>query len=77
CPNGIAHTYMAEAALIKAGEAAGVDIKIETNGSEGVKHLLTADEIARADGVVIAADKKVKMARFDGKHLVNRPVTDG
>lgn len=49
---------MAEAALIKAGEAAGVDIKIETNGSEGVKHLLTADEIARADGVVIAADKR-------------------
>jgi len=77
CPNGIAHTYMAEAALIKQAEAMGVDIKIETNGSEGVKHLLTADEISRAQGVVIAADKKVKMARFDGKHLVNRPVTDG
>ncbi|AVK60585.1 PTS fructose transporter subunit IIC [Lactobacillus sp. CBA3605] len=77
CPTGIAHTYMAEAALIKQAEAMGVDIKIETNGSEGVKHLLTADEIAKADGVVIAADKKVEMARFDGKHLVNRPVTDG
>ncbi|MFC6296081.1 fructose-specific PTS transporter subunit EIIC [Lactiplantibacillus daoliensis] len=77
CPNGIAHTYMAEAALIKQAEAMNVDIKIETNGSEGVKHLLTADEIARAKGVVIAADKKVKMARFDGKPLVNRPVIDG
>ncbi|MFC6202363.1 fructose-specific PTS transporter subunit EIIC [Lactiplantibacillus nangangensis] len=77
CPNGIAHTYMAEAALIKQAEAMNVDIKIETNGSEGVKHLLTADEIARAKGVIIAADKKVKMARFDGKPLVNRPVTDG
>ena len=77
CPNGIAHTYMAEAALIKQAEAMNVDIKIETNGSEGVKHLLTADEISRAKGVVIAADKKVKMARFDGKPLVNRPVTDG
>ena len=77
CPNGIAHTYMAEAALIKQAEAMNVDIKIETNGSEGVKHLLTADEIARAQGVIIAADKKVKMPRFDGKPLVNRPVTDG
>ena len=77
CPNGIAHTYMAEAALIKQAEAMDVDIKIETNGSEGVKHLLTADEIARAKGVIIAADKKVKMPRFDGKPLVNRPVTDG
>ncbi|MDN2453293.1 fructose-specific PTS transporter subunit EIIC [Lactobacillus sp. UCMA15818] len=77
CPTGIAHTYMAEEALKKQAEAMGVDIKVETNGSEGVKHLLTADEISRATGVIVAADKKVEMARFDGKHLVNRPVVDG
>lgn len=77
CPNGIAHTYMAEENLEKAAEKLGVDIKVETNGSEGVKHLLTVDEIKKAAGVVIAADKKVKMARFDGKHLVNQPVTAG
>ncbi|MFT8668808.1 MAG: fructose-specific PTS transporter subunit EIIC [Liquorilactobacillus hordei] len=77
CPTGIAHTYMAEEALKKQAEAMGVDIKVETNGSEGVKHLLTADEISRAAGVIVAADKKVEMARFDGKHLVNRPVVDG
>ncbi|APU71487.1 PTS fructose transporter subunit IIC [Companilactobacillus crustorum] len=77
CPTGIAHTYMAEAALKEQAEKMGVDIKVETNGSEGVKHLLTSDEIKRADGVIIAADKKVDMPRFDGKHLVNRPVSDG
>ena len=77
CPNGIAHTYMAEENLKKAAKKLGVDIKVETNGSEGVKHRLTADEISRAAGVVIAADKKVEMARFDGKPLVNKPVTAG
>ncbi|WP_334352814.1 PTS fructose transporter subunit IIABC [Companilactobacillus sp. HBUAS56257] len=77
CPTGIAHTYMAEAALKEQAEKMGIDIKVETNGSEGVKHKLTADEIKRADGVIIAADKKVDMPRFDGKHLVNRPVSDG
>ncbi|WP_057002268.1 PTS fructose transporter subunit IIABC [Agrilactobacillus composti] len=77
CPTGIAHTYMAEAALKKQAAEMGVDIKVETNGSEGVKHLLSASDIDRAQGVIIAADKKVKMARFDGKHLLNRPVTDG
>ncbi|KRN29415.1 fructose-specific phosphotransferase system, enzyme IIABC [Lactobacillus selangorensis] len=77
CPNGIAHTYMAEAALQKAAEAADVDIKVETNGSEGVKHKLTADDIKRARGVIVTADKKVAMDRFDGKHLLNRPVIDG
>ena len=66
CPNGIAHTYMAEENLKKAAKALGADIKVETNGSEGVKHRLTADEISRAVGVVIAADKKVEMGRFDG-----------
>lgn len=55
----------------------GVEIKVETNGSEGIKNRLTAEDIARADGVIIAADKKVEMNRFDGKELVNRPVSDG
>lgn len=77
CINGIAHTYMAEQALIKAGEKLGAEVRIETNGSEGVKHELTADEIKRAKGVIIASDKKVKMARFDGKELIAGPVVDG
>ncbi|KRM79157.1 fructose-specific phosphotransferase system, enzyme IIABC [Lapidilactobacillus dextrinicus DSM 20335] len=77
CPTGIAHTYMAEAALIDEAKKMDVDIKVETNGSEGVKHLLTADEIKRAAGVIVAADKKVEMARFNGKPLLNRPVIDG
>lgn len=77
CPNGIAHTYMAEAALIKAAKEKNIDIKVETNGSEGVKNKLTAAEIEKADGVIVTADKKVAMARFDGKQLLNRPVIDG
>lgn len=77
CPTGIAHTYMAEDALKNKAQEMGVDIKVETNGSEGVKHRLTSDDINRASGVIIAADKNVEMARFDGKHLVNRPVSDG
>ncbi len=77
CPNGIAHTYMAEAALKKAAKEKGIEIKVETNGSEGVKHRLTNEDIERADGVIITADKKVEMARFDGKPLLNRPVIDG
>lgn len=75
CPNGIAHTYMAEEALKKQAAAMGVDIKVETNGSEGIKHRLTVDEISRAVGVVVAADKKVEMARFNGKPLVNKAVS--
>ena len=77
CPNGIAHTYMAEENLKKKAKELGVDIKVETNGSEGIKHRLTADEISKAVGVVIAADKKVEMNRFDGKPLVNKPVKSG
>lgn len=77
CPTGIAHTYMAEAALKETAAKMGIDIKVETNGSEGVKHQLTADDINRATGVIVAADKKVDMPRFDGKHLLNRPVIDG
>lgn len=77
CPTGIAHTYMAEKALYQAAEEMGVDIKVETNGSDGVKHQLTSDEINRADAVIVAADKKVEMNRFNGKPLLNRPVSDG
>lgn len=77
CPTGIAHTYMAEDSLKKKAKEMGVDIKVETNGSEGIKNRLTAEDIARADGVIVAADKKVEMDRFDGKKLVNRPVSDG
>ncbi|MQS74830.1 PTS fructose transporter subunit IIC [Lactobacillus halodurans] len=77
CPTGIAHTYMAEAALKEQAEKMGVDIKVETNGSEGVKHQLTSADIDRASGVIIAADKKVDMPRFNGKRLVSRPVSDG
>ncbi|MHC5249659.1 PTS fructose transporter subunit IIABC [Enterococcus sp. LJL90] len=77
CPTGIAHTYMAEDALKKKAKEMGVEIKVETNGSEGIKNKLTAEDIARADAVIVAADKKVEMNRFSGKELVNRPVSDG
>lgn len=77
CPNGVAHTYMAQEALENAGKKLNAKIKIETNGSDGVKNELTSDEIKRADAVIIAADKKVEMARFDGKKLIQRPVSDG
>lgn len=77
CPTGIAHTYMAEDALKKAGKELGINIRVETNGSDGVQHRLTAEEINRAAGVIVAADKQVEMARFEGKPLLNRPVSDG
>lgn len=77
CPTGIAHTYMAEDALKKKAKEMGVRIRVETNGSDGVKHGLTHEEINQATAVIIAADKQVEMARFDGKHLLNRPVSDG
>ncbi|WP_139693873.1 PTS fructose transporter subunit IIABC [Sporolactobacillus terrae] len=77
CPTGIAHTYMAEDALKKKAKEMGVAIRVETNGSEGAKHVLTKDEIARAAGVIVAADKKVEMARFDGKKVLQTPVSDG
>ncbi|CDF75855.1 PTS system, fructose-specific enzyme II [Lactobacillus acidophilus DSM 20242] len=68
---------MAQEALIKEGKKRGIEVRIETNGSEGVKDKLTPDEIKRAKGVIIASDKKVDMPRFDGKPLVNHPVVDG
>ncbi|KAF6637353.1 PTS sugar transporter subunit IIA [Paenibacillus sp. EKM208P] len=77
CPTGIAHTFMAEDALIKKATEMGVNIRVETNGSEGAQNVLTADEIHRAKGVIVAADKKVEMARFDGKPVLQRPVSDG
>ncbi|SDQ10611.1 fructose-specific PTS transporter subunit EIIC [Carnobacterium viridans] len=77
CPTGIAHTYMAEDALKKKAAEMGVEIKVETNGSDGIKNKLTAEDIKRADGVIIAADKKVELARFDGKPMLQRPVSDG
>lgn len=77
CPTGIAHTFMAAENLTKAGEAMGYPLKAETNGSEGVGNALTAEEIAAADGIIIAADKNVEMARFDGKPLLSVSVTEG
>ncbi|CUW12353.1 MULTISPECIES: PTS fructose transporter subunit IIABC [Leuconostoc] len=77
CTTGIAHTYMAEEALKKHAEKLGIRIKVETNGASGVGNKLTDADIAHAQGVIIAADKKVDMARFDGKPLINRPVADG
>ena len=67
CPTGIAHTYMAAEALEKAGKKLGITIKVETNGSGGAKNVLTKEEIAACDGIIVAADKTVEMARFDGK----------
>lgn len=77
CPTGIAHTYMAAEALEKAGEELAVSLKAETNGSGGAKNVLTKEEIASADGIIIAADKSVEMSRFDGKKVINVSVSDG
>ena len=77
CPTGIAHTYMAAENLQKAGQSLGISIKVETNGSGGAKNVLTDEEIAACEGVVIAADKNVEMDRFDGKPVVITRVADG
>lgn len=77
CPTGIAHTYMAAEALEKAGEKMGYALKAETNGSGGAKNILTKKEIAECDGIIIAADKNVDMARFDGKPVVKTSVSNG
>lgn len=77
CPTGIAHTYMAEDSLKKKAAEMGVEIRVETNGTDGAKNKLTEDEIARADGVIVAADKKVDIARFNGKPVLQRPVAEG
>ena len=77
CPTGIAHTYMAAEALEEKGKKMGVSIKVETDGSGGVKNELTADEIAACKGIIVACDKKVPMARFDGKPVLQTKVADG
>ena len=74
CPTGIAHTYLAAEALEKAASAMGYQIKVETNGSIGVKNSPTADEIARADAIIVASDRQVAMARFAGKPLIKTSV---
>ncbi|NJH98632.1 PTS fructose transporter subunit IIC, partial [Staphylococcus agnetis] len=77
CPNGIAHTYMAQEKLEQAAQELGIDIKVETQGGVGVENRLSAKEIAEADGVIIAADRQVDLSRFDGKRLVNENVRAG
>ena len=77
CPTDIAHTYMAAEALVKAGEKMGITVKVETNGSGGAKNVLTAEEIANCDGIIVAADKSVETARFDGKPVYSTKVSDG
>jgi len=66
CPTGIAHTYMAAEELESRGKRLGIPVKAETQGADGAKNVLTAEEIAKADGIIIAADKNVDLARFDG-----------
>ena len=77
CPTGIAHTYMAAEALEEKGKELGISIKVETNGSGGAKKVLTQEEIDACDGIIIAADKNVEMARFDGKPVIKVKVSDG
>ncbi|OPJ65963.1 PTS fructose transporter subunit IIABC [Clostridium chromiireducens] len=77
CPTGIAHTYMAAESLENKGKDMGISIKVETNGSGGARNVLTKEEIANAECIIIAADKNVDMARFDGKRLIKTKVADG
>lgn len=77
CPTGIAHTYMAAETLEEKGKEMGIPLKAETNGSSGAKNVLTKEEIEACDGIIIAADKNVEMARFDGKPLLKVKVSDG
>ncbi|GAA4077242.1 fructose-specific PTS transporter subunit EIIC [Amphibacillus indicireducens] len=77
CPTGIAHTYMAEDALKNKAKEMGIKIKVETNGSDGIKNRLTSEDIKKADGVIVAVGKKVPMSRFNGKRVVERPVAEG
>ncbi|MGG4265288.1 PTS fructose transporter subunit IIABC [Peribacillus simplex] len=77
CPTGIAHTYMAADALKAKAKEMGIDFKVETNGSTGIKNGLTAAEIDEADAIIVAADKQVEMDRFNGKHVIIVPVAHG
>ena len=76
CPTGIAHTYMAEAALKEAGEKLGVDVKVETNGADGIKNNLTVNDINEAVGIIVAADKKVETARFNDRKVIVTSTAD-
>ncbi|RIL37913.1 fructose-specific PTS transporter subunit EIIC [Staphylococcus equorum] len=77
CPNGIAHTYMAQEKLEQAGKEMSIDIKVETQGGVGAENVLTSKEIREADGIIIAADRQVDLSRFDGKLLINESVREG
>lgn len=77
CPNGIAHTYMAQEKLEQAAKDMGVHIKVETQGGVGAENVLTPKEIREADGIIIAADRQVDLSRFDGKLLINESVREG
>jgi PTS system fructose-specific IIC component len=77
CPTGIAHTYMAADSLKAKAAELGIAIKVETNGSTGVKNGLTQEDIERATAIIVAADKQVEMNRFAGKHVIQVPVADG
>lgn len=77
CPTGIAHTFMAAEALNKKGAEMGISIKVETNGSAGAKNILTKEEIEHCDAIIVAADKKVEMARFNGKKVIQTKVANG
>ena len=77
CPTGIAHTYMAAEKLEQTAKDLGYTLKCETNGSGGAKNVLTAQDIAEADGVIIAADITINLARFDGKPVLQCKVADG
>ncbi|WP_044747287.1 PTS fructose transporter subunit IIABC [Bacillus alveayuensis] len=77
CPTGIAHTYMAADSLREKAKEMGIQIKVETNGSDGAKNVLTEEDIKRAKAIIVAADKQVDMARFKDKHVIEVPVTDG
>ena len=77
CPNGIAHTYMAAESIERTAKKLGLTVKVEKDGSSGAEDVLTAEEIAAADGIIVAADRNVPMNRFDGKRVVIAKVTDG
>ncbi|EHL7204719.1 PTS mannose transporter subunit IIABC, partial [Staphylococcus pseudintermedius] len=77
CPNGIAHTYMAQEKLEQAAASLGIDIKVETQGGVGTENVLTAEEIAAAEGIIIAADRQVDLSRFNGKPLLKESVRAG
>ncbi len=77
CPNGIAHTYMAQEKLEQAAKEMDIDIKVETQGGVGAENVLTSKEIREADGIIIAADRQVDLSRFDGKRLINESVREG